>query len=200
MTADDLSLPNNRVLGIDPGLRITGYACLTAAHRPPGGMRGGGIAAGSSVAQLVEAGVLRLNAKLSISDRLAELDSDLHELIERLRPEVVAVEKLYAHYKHPTTAIIMGHARGVVLLNVRKAGLRLVELGATEVKKSLTGNGHAGKAQMQDGVRAQLRLSTRPEPADVADAAAIALCAMRRAGGIGPHGTRGTTARAGLRR
>jgi crossover junction endodeoxyribonuclease RuvC len=132
------------------------------------------------VATLVEAGVVRLNAKLSIADRLAELDTDLRELLERLQPSVVAVEKLYAHYKHPTTAIVMGHARGVVLLNIRRAGLTLVELGATEVKKSLTGNGHAGKLQMQDGVRVQLGLAARPEPADVADAAAIALCAMRR--------------------
>jgi crossover junction endodeoxyribonuclease RuvC len=194
MTTHDLSPPAGRVLGIDPGLRMTGYACLASAYRPSGGMRGGGIAAGSAVAHLVEAGVLRLNARLSISDRLAELDADLQELIERLRPEAIAVEKLYAHYKHPTTAIIMGHARGVVLLNVRKAGLRLVELGATEVKKSLTGNGHAGKAQMQDGVRTQLRLTARPEPADVADAAAIALCALRR-GALQSAPVRGATPR-----
>ena len=80
----------------------------------------------------------------------------------------------------PTTAIIMGHARGVVLLAVERARIKLIELGATEVKKSLTGNGHASKAQMQEGVRTQLRLAARPEPADVADAIAIALCARRR--------------------
>jgi crossover junction endodeoxyribonuclease RuvC len=168
------------VLGIDPGLRITGYACLEPASRGGAGVGRVARTAGVGVATLVEAGVVRLNAKLSIADRLAELDTDLRELLERLQPSVVAVEKLYAHYKHPTTAIVMGHARGVVLLNIRRAGLTLVELGATEVKKSLTGNGHAGKLQMQDGVRVQLGLAARPEPADVADAAAIALCAMRR--------------------
>jgi crossover junction endodeoxyribonuclease RuvC len=171
------------VLGIDPGLRVTGYACLDSAPMMAAGRRGGVAVAhraGVGVAALVEAGVVRLNGKLSVADRLAELDSDLRDLLERLNPEIVAVEKLYAHYKHPTTAIIMGHARGVVLLNIRRAGLELVELGATEVKKSLTGNGHAGKVQMQDGVRVQLGLAARPEPADVADAAAIALCAMRR--------------------
>lgn len=165
-----------RVLGIDPGLRVTGYACLEPVAR--GAVRAG--AGFGGVARLVEAGVVRLRPGRSISDRLAELDVDLAEIIGRLSPTMVAVEKLYAHYKHPTTAIVMGHARGVVLLNIRKAGLDLVELGATEVKKSLTGNGHAGKSQMQEGVRVQLGLSARPEPADVADAAAIALCALRR--------------------
>lgn len=169
------------VLGIDPGLRVTGYACLAPAIEAPG--RKIARVAGTGIARLIEAGVIRLKDRRSVADRLVELETDLVELIDRLRPSVVAVEKLYAHYQHPTTAIIMGHARGVVLLTARRAGLAIVELGATEVKKSLTGNGHAGKAQMQDGVKAQLGLTARPEPADVADAAAIALCAMRRARG-----------------
>ena len=166
-----------RILGIDPGLRITGYACLESAA-----LQGATAFQRRQflAAHLFEAGVLRLNAKTTISDRLAELDADLKEVIERLNPDAVAVEKLYAHYKHPTTAIVMGHARGIVLLNIRRANLKLIELGATEVKKSLTGNGHAGKAQMQEGVRVQLGLAARPEPADVADAIAIALCALRR--------------------
>lgn len=154
-----------RVLGIDPGLRLTGYACLEASDAP----------------QVVEAGVFRLNSKLPIADRLVELSVDLADVIARLRPQVVAVEKLFTHYKHPTTAAVMGHARGVVLLHIRQADLRLVELGATEVKKSLTGNGHASKAQMQGAIQVQLSLASRPEPADIADAMAIALCAIRRA-------------------
>lgn len=163
-----------RFLGIDPGLRLTGYGCVES---PPSGTRRARAAAD---ALLIEGGVIRLNARASVSQRLAELDDDLREIIERLRPDVVAVEKLYAHYKHPTTAIVMGHARGVVLLNIQRAGLKLVELGATEVKKSLTGNGHASKDQMQRGVQAQLGLAAPPRPADVADAIAIGLCALRR--------------------
>lgn len=123
-----------------------------------------------------------MNVRCSVSQRLAELDADLRDTIERLRPGAVAVEKLYAHYKHPTTAIVMGHARGVVLLAIQRAGVPVIELGATEVKKSLTGNGHAGKEQMQRGVQAQLGLDAPPRPADVADAIAIALCALRRQG------------------
>lgn len=166
-----------RILGIDPGLRITGYGCVEPVARTAKTRRGLG-----ADAALVEGGVIRLDGDTSVSRRLVELDQDLREIIERLKPEAVAVEKLYAHYKHPTTAIIMGHARGVVLLNIQRAGLKLVELGATEVKKSLTGNGHASKEQMQAGVQAQLGLPSPPRPADVADAIAIGLCALRRAG------------------
>ncbi len=160
-----------RVLGIDPGLRLTGYACVKpAARRTRSGPD----------ADLVEAGVIRLNGKLSVAARLAELERDLLEIIDRVQPQVLAVEKLYAHVKHPTTAFIMAHARGVVLVRGQTAGLALRELGATEVKKSLTGHGHASKEQMQAGVQAQLGLAAPPKPADVADAIAIALCALRR--------------------
>lgn len=157
---------------------MTGYGCVETVARTAKSRRGFG-----ADAALVEGGVIRLDGKLSVAKRLVELDQDLREIIERLQPEAVAVEKLYAHYKHPTTAIIMGHARGVVLLNIQRAGLKLVELGATEVKKSLTGNGHASKEQMQSGVQAQLGLAAPPRPADVADAIAIGLCALRRIGG-----------------
>jgi crossover junction endodeoxyribonuclease RuvC len=172
-----------RVLGIDPGLRLTGFGCVESAPRGAAATklpsysrtfsRGEGV-------RLIEAGVIRLKADHTISDRLAELEADLTNTIQTLTPDAVSVEKLYAHYAHPTTAIVMGHARGIVLLCIRKANLRLVELGATEVKKSLTGNGHASKGQMQESVRLQLGLTARPEPADVADAIAISLCALRR--------------------
>lgn len=166
-----------RVLGIDPGLRLTGFGLVESAA-------GGNAtrATSSASVRLLDAGVFRFKAGLTVSSRLAELERDLNEVIESARPELVAVEKLYAHYAHPTTAIIMGHARGVVLLCVQKAGLELIELGATEVKKSLTGNGHASKRQMQEGVRSQLGLAAVPQPADVADAIAIALCGLRRRG------------------
>jgi crossover junction endodeoxyribonuclease RuvC len=164
-----------RVLGIDPGLRFTGYACVEVGQNGCGRREDPGEAV-----VLVEAGVVRLNGKHSVSQRLVELDADLREVIERLKPGSVAVEKLYSHYKHPTTAAIMGHARGVVLLAIRRADLALVELGATAVKKSLTGHGHASKGQVQRAVQAQLGLAGVPEPADVADAIAIALCAVRR--------------------
>lgn len=158
-----------RFLGIDPGLRITGYGCVDGARGEP---------------RLVEAGVIRLATaeKESISDRLLELDRDIGEMIERLKPEAVAVEGLFAHYKHPATAITMGHARGVILLAIRRADLRLVELKPNEIKKFLTGNGHANKGQMQAAVQTRLKLAAMPEPPDVADAIAIAMCAASREG------------------
>ncbi len=158
-----------RLLGIDPGLRLTGYGCIDAS----------GLSA-----TLVEAGVFRLakagTAARSISSRLVELDADFRGVLKRLRPEVVAIEGLFAHYKHPATAIAMGHARGVLLLAVEQAGLPLVELKPKAVKKSLTGFGSADKAQMQRAIQAEFNLPEPPNPPDVADALAIALCALRR--------------------
>ena len=155
-----------RILGIDPGLRITGFGCVDLAD-------------GAEPA-LVEAGVLRLDADETVPDRLLVLFNDLTEVIERLKPEVMVVEKLYSHYAHPTTAIKMGHARGVILLAARAQGVETDEIAATEVKKSISGNGHAGKRQIQEAVRAQCGLDEIPKPPDVADAIAIALCAARR--------------------
>ena len=159
-----------RFLGIDPGLRITGYGCVCPGR-------------GRAEAVLVEAGVFRLagaGRRESVPDRLLELEGDVSELIARLKPEAVAVEALFAHYKHPATAIAMGHARGVILLAIRRAGLSLVELKPNEVKKFLTGNGHASKEQMQEAVKDRLGLRAAPEPPDVADAIAIAMCAASR--------------------
>ncbi len=160
-----------RVLGIDPGLQITGYGLIDGV---------------GDAARLVEGGVLRFRrttgaAARSISERLDELDRDFDELLERLAPDLVGVEQLFSHYRHPSTAIVMGHARGVILLRTRRAGLPLIELRPTMVKKSLTGNGHASKEQMQLAVQARFALPEPPRPADVADALAIALAASLRA-------------------
>ena len=156
-----------RVLGIDPGLRITGYGLVEATDR-------------AIHPRLVEAGVIRLDAKRSIEHRLAQLHDELRDLIVELSPTRLAVEKLYAHYKHPRTAIVMGHARGVILLCAQQHDLPVTHLPATEVKKAMTGNGHASKRQMQLAVQGQYRLAEPPTPPDVADAIAIATTAARR--------------------
>jgi crossover junction endodeoxyribonuclease RuvC len=156
-----------RVLGIDPGLRLTGFGVVEI--RP-----------GSIEPALVEGGVFKLNAKASVADRLAQLAEDLVGVIDEVKPDQLAVEKVYSHYAHPQTAIIMAHARGVILLCAKQAGLTIQELAATEVKKALTGNGHASKEQMQLAVQAQFRLPKPPSPPDVADAIAIATCHARR--------------------
>ncbi len=156
-----------RYLGIDPGLQLTGYGVLDVAARR------------TLVPALIDAGVIRLTVKASIPKRLVELEAELGALIDDVKPDVVAVEQLYAHYKHPRTAIMMGHARGVILWSAAKRNIRLVELPANRIKKNLVGHGHASKPQMQRGVQDLFKLKDLPDPPDVADAIAIALCAAR---------------------
>lgn len=159
----------DRVLGIDPGLRLTGYGLVE-------------LASNTIEPKLREAGVIKLNTKASIEDRLLELRDELTELIETLQPQRLAVEKLYAHYKHPRTAILMAHARGVILLCARQHGIDVEHLPSTEVKKAITGYGHASKDQIQRAVQQQCGLAELPKPPDVADAIAIALTCARRWG------------------
>lgn len=156
-----------RVLGIDPGLRITGYGAVEFSD-------------GEIEPRLVEAGVIRLDGSELMEDRLLQLHRELEDLINELQPDCMAVEKLYAHYKHPRTAILMGHARGVILLSAKKRSLPVEHLPATAVKKAVTGYGHATKQQMQLAVQSQCRLAEPPHPPDVADAIAIALTHARR--------------------
>lgn len=156
-----------RILGIDPGMQITGYGCVELAER-------------ATEPTLVEAGVIRLTAKQSIESRLLELHDSLDELIGELSPQHLVVEKLYAHYKHPRTAIIMGHARGVILLVGQRHGLPITHLPSTEVKKAVTGHGHASKEKIQLAIQSQYRLAAPPSPPDVADAIAIATTHARR--------------------
>ncbi len=156
-----------RILGIDPGLKITGYAVVD-------------LAVGAFEPTLLEAGVLRFKATRSMEDRLVQLHADLIEIIGMHKPDRMAVEKLYAHYKHPRTAILMGHARGVILFAARGAGMEIEHLPSTAVKKAMTGHGHASKEQMQRAVQAQCRLAELPSPPDLADAIAIAYTSARR--------------------
>ncbi len=152
---------NDRILGIDPGLNITGYGVLEVTEA---GLK------------LCEAGVVRGRSRGSLTHRVAEIHEGVADVIAALQPTAMAVEELYSHYKRPRTAILMGHARGVICLAAAQADVPVTHYAATQVKKILTGSGRAGKAQVQDAVRRELGLAAVPEPADVADALAIALC------------------------
>jgi len=154
-----------RILGIDPGLNITGYAAVDFNSSGPA---------------IVEAGTLRTSDKLALPDRIASLYDDMSAIIAELKPAAAAIEQLYAHYKHPRTAILMAHARGIVMLACRQAGVGVQSVAATMVKKSLTGNGHASKLQVQRAIQSVFQLKELPQPPDVADAIAIALCSGRR--------------------
>lgn len=98
------------------------------------------------------------------------------EIVGQFRPEVVVVEQLYSHYAHPRTAILMAHARGVVFLAAAEHNVPLVSYNATRIKKTVTGSGRASKEQMQRTIQRELGLVQLPEPPDVADALAAALC------------------------
>ena len=95
----------------------------------------------------------------SLSARLAEIHAGVADVIASLKPAAMAIEQLYSHYKHPRTAILMGHARGVICLAAAQAGIRVVHYSATQIKKMLTGNGRAPKSQMQQAIRRELALA-----------------------------------------
>jgi crossover junction endodeoxyribonuclease RuvC len=153
-----------RILGIDPGLRLTGYGVVDWKLLRPA---------------LVAGGVIRLNDKTPIADRLLELETELVSLIDEYKPDVCAIEQLYSHYGHPRTAILMGHARGVILLVAQRSGLRIHEFAANRVKQAVVGHGHAGKSQVQRAIQSLWSLKEPPDPPDVADALAVALCCGR---------------------
>ncbi|MEN6407805.1 MAG: crossover junction endodeoxyribonuclease RuvC [Thermoguttaceae bacterium] len=151
----------HRILGIDPGLNITGYGVLEV---DAGRLR------------LCEAGVVRGRSKGSLTRRLVEIHEGVAEVIASLHPSAMALEELYSHYERPKTAILMGHARGVICLAAAEAGISVSHYAATQIKRILTGNGRAPKSQMQRAIQRELSLSAAPEPPDVADALAVALC------------------------
>jgi crossover junction endodeoxyribonuclease RuvC len=149
------------VIGFDPGLHLTGYGVLTAASSKP---------------KLVEAGLFRIPRNLPLADRLCQLHRSAVELLEEHRPTSVAVEELFSHYQRPKTAILMGHARGVLLLAAASMGIPVAHYLPTRVKRFLTGNGHASKVQIQQAIHLEFGLKGKSGPPDVADAMAIAMC------------------------
>lgn len=165
MTAMDANdhQPTIRVLGIDPGLNVTGYG-VVAFH-------------GNRQVELIEAGVVRGgSSKKELGTRLLDLQQGVTDVIQALQPDIVAMEELYSHYDRPRTAILMGHARGVLCLAAAAAKLSIQHYPATQIKRVLTGNGPAPKSQIQAAIAMLLKLDEPPQPADVADALAIALC------------------------
>jgi crossover junction endodeoxyribonuclease RuvC len=125
--------------------------------------------------RVCEAGVVRGTSRRSLADRVREIHDGLRDVIAAFAPRAMALEQLYSHYARPRTAILMGHARGVICLAAAEAGIPVLHYSATQIKKVLTGNGRAPKSQMQRAIRQELGLDELPEPADVADALAVAL-------------------------
>ena len=150
-----------KILGIDPGLIRTGYGLIEAEN--PHKMK------------LIEAGVISTESNDKISIRVTDIFKNISDVIKEHKPSVLVLEKIYSHYRHPATAILMGHARGIVCLASGLNGVKLVNYPSTRIKKAITGNGQASKKQIQRSVSTLLGLKTLPEPVDISDALAMAI-------------------------
>jgi len=147
-----------RILGIDPGLGTTGYGIIEDASF-----------------KVIEAGVIKTLPRTPIQERLKKISDALTDIVTEYKPGVLVLEKIYSHCKHPTTAILMGHARAVACLICGEKNIKLVNYPSTRIKKAVTGNGHASKQQVQRMVQTLLNLRKAPEPVDVSDALAMAI-------------------------
>lgn len=146
------------ILGIDPGSRVTGYGVVgLERHR----------------VSHIENGCIKLGSG-ALDGRLLTLFDSLSEIIERLQPEEVAIERVFMN-RNADSALKLGHARGVAMLTACKAGLKLAEYSATQIKQTIVGRGHADKAQVQHMVKALLTLDALPQN-DAADALGAAIC------------------------
>ena len=154
------------VLGIDPGTATTGYGLVTD--------RGSGAVA-------VAHGVITTPSGVPLPDRLMTIQRELSAIIERYHPDHAAVEELFFN-KNVRTALAVAHARGVMLLTLAQANVRIFEYSPLEVKLAVTGSGRADKRQMQQMIMLLLNLDQIPKPDDAADALAIAVCHLHSAG------------------
>jgi crossover junction endodeoxyribonuclease RuvC len=155
-----------RILGIDPGLRLTGYGLVEAT---------------SSGMTLLEAGMIRTDPRKPLPGRLQELHDGVREVLAEYLPDAVALEDLFAHPGFPRTAIIMGHVCGVISLGAAQSGVPIEAIPPAAIKRAIVGSGRGGKGQIQRMVRALLRLSEEPG-AHIGDAVALALVALSRRG------------------
>ncbi len=148
------------ILGIDPALTITGYGAID--------IKKNGVT-------LIEAGIIKTSCKEGTPQRLYKIYKAIEKLFSDIKPDAVVLEKLYAHYRHPTTAYLLGQARGVICLACAMQNLPLAEYAATRVKKAVVGQGLASKSQVQRMVLGLLNLNEIPKYTDVTDALALAI-------------------------
>lgn len=153
-----------KILGIDPGLKATGYGCIEAGNRS---------------VTLLETGTVEPKIKDLIQNRIQTVYKILGGLIEEHKPQVLVLEKLYAHSKHPVTASKLGHVRGVICLLCAERGVELAEYSVKRIRKSLTGNGNATKVQTKRIVADILRIDGEKLSLDASDALALALGYVR---------------------
>ena len=154
-----------RILGIDPGVATIGFGLVEAQR---------------SAVRLLQYGVITTPAGLPLSVRLHQISQDMSQLLEQLKPEEAAVEELFFS-KNITTGIAVAHGRGVILLELERAGVPVYEYTPMQVKQAVAGYGGADKRQVMLMTQRLLRMQCVPRPDDAADALAIAICHGRSA-------------------
>ena len=149
------------ILGIDPGTTTVGFAVLKRRHPVP---------------EILDYGVISTTPKIPLAEKLVEICRDIGELCETYRPEACGIETLL-FTTNVKTGIAVAQARGAIVAEIAKRGIPIAEFGPMQVKKSICGNGHAPKTQVQNALKMVFKLDEIPKPDDAADAIAIAYAA-----------------------
>lgn len=152
-----------KILGVDPSLKATGYGLIEVST------------SSSRQVKLLEVGTIEPRSKDSLPNKISKIYRHLDDIIAQYAPDVMVLEKLYAHYKHPTTACILGHARGVMCLLCAQRKVKLVEHSVKRIRKALLGNGNASKEQAREVVAHILKFDPGNVTLDASDALALAL-------------------------
>jgi crossover junction endodeoxyribonuclease RuvC len=152
-----------RILGIDPGLKATGYGVIETDTRDPYAIK------------LLEAGTVEPNPRDPLQSKVLKIYRNIDEILLQFAPDVVVVEKLYSHYRHPTTACILGHARGVIYLACAQRRIKLMEHSVKRIRKAIVGNGNATKPQTRESVAHILKINAQSLTLDASDAIALAI-------------------------
>jgi crossover junction endodeoxyribonuclease RuvC len=148
------------IVGIDPSLKATGYGFVQLKGHHP---------------KILEAGTIEPKVNKSISERLLTIHTVLGERLEVYKPQVLVLEKLYAHHNHPATASILGHARGVICLLCAQRNILLIEESVKRIRKAIVGNGNATKLQTRRMVAHSLAIDENKLTLDASDALALSL-------------------------
>lgn len=156
------------ILGVDPGLSVTGYGVVEGPASAP---------------RLLEAGAIRGRRYRELPDRLVAIHGAIREILEEFKPDALALEDLFAAHRFPRAGLLMAHARGAICLAAGQAGLPVWSFAPRAVKNAVVGYGHASKEQVQEMIRRVFGLDAPPRPHDVADALALALTGLHRAAG-----------------
>ncbi len=156
-----------KICGIDPGLRVTGY---------------GVIAYDKKEIKLLEAGIVAPESKGPLQNRIGKIYSNLNDIFREYKPDVIVLEKLYSHYRHPTTACILGHVRGVICLLCAQLQIQLAEHSVRRMRKAFVGRGEASKDQTKRMVAHVLGIDKNTLTSDASDALALALSYVQMMG------------------